>query len=982
MSLDFVDWSWGTGKLSFQGDLKMDLLIFGGTASFNIASFTMFDTNPYKESSELEAVQEAAEESLMNSKLSDFTMKPLNNYQQTVYMGSQGAVRSTGELSQTLISGAYEFSKPKMYPMGGDKYLVLATIDSRYVCENVQDTDAAQSVLVSAVYDAKNNEFVTRENGKIFLSLEPEGQIGKSVNFHPSVTAIGNTGKYLVTWNSILTDGTDTDKLNLTNARTVVRAAVYDSTKGEVTAYKSMTSEDDEERLMSTVVVDTAYDEANQEVVVLYRVMNLNGLKEDSTLADYSNAGNSLMCTSIKLDENQETTFTEGVEIASGGKQDGTAKIIKTADLDVMSGVPVVAYQMTEGSQANIISTAEDGSENHIYVTTLAHQSSGGYEVDSKTDVTDKRSKKYDDSEYDFTYELSEGYNASPQLLSYSDGAEEKNILMWKTESGISTINPITFEETEIASISKDIAGVLDDYQVIEGQDGKIYSIWTEGNEDGSGTKVMMSALETFTFEDDNGETREKLSWGSGSEVFCTSDKEYVRAISPVVDSTGMLHTLYRKSRITGEDDSNNGYSEVVMQHKDLTKNTLTVENYSQLTDEELEEFEGIPNLELNISNRYPQAGETVTITGRVKNAGVQASERQQLTLLADDADTGKTVTIPEIASGGEEEFTFTYTFPDDYQGTPVEFSVQGVNGSVASESTVNGANLEFLSASYEQLNYADDASSVSYDITLYIRNTGNDLSDPATFVLSHLEKGKDENGEDTVFDTVFGSCDIPAVKPGEKAKVVFRVENIPIEYFQDNIFGLASIGGAIYENYADEQNRNIIASYSDYIQAEEAPTVENVTMAIRKTVGVGQSLRLKAAVYPTTAQKYAEFTYVSSDPGIATVDENGIITGVKEGSCTVTATTKNGIKKTVTIKVTKEAASEDDEEYEEGEDSGDLPNGGGNGGDWSEGVDLTDETNSEATGDTTNPAIWIALILISAAAVVAILVIRKKKNK
>lgn len=962
LALDWVDWSWGTGKVSFQIDVKLDFLIVGGTASVNIANFEVFNTNPYTQST-AQALEEATQDNFMNKKLSEFTMKSLDSYDQTVETGIQGSLKATNNTSQTLVSDAYEFSRPKMYPMADNKYLVVATVDSQFVNTSEKDTEGGKhAVIACAVYNANKNAFEKGEDGNIFHSLEPDHLIGDSINYHPSVTKIGSKGKYLITWNSVITD--DTDALNLYNVRTVMKAAVYDTETHKVDVYKSMVSEDENQKLLSNVVLDTAYDEENDEVVVLYRAMNLNGLKEDSTLGDYSDVGSSLMCTSIPLDD-EEKTFTDGVEIASGGKQDDTCKIIKTADLEIMDGHPVVAYQLTEGSQANIISTAEEGSKNHIYVTNLKHKNGDGYEVDSEKEVTKDTSEKY---------------NATPQLLSYTSEEGEKNILMWKTQEGMATINPITFEDTEIAAISKDVAGVLGDYQIIQGEDGKIYSVWTEGTEDGLGTKVMMAALETIEGEDQNGDPMETILWGSGSEMFRTSNKEYIRAIEPVVDKDGNFHALYRKS-LLNSDSKKNGYSEVVMQHKELDKNALTVENYSMLTDEDLEKYAEVPNLELSISNRYVKAGETVTLTGRVKNSGVQASEEQELTLLADGKDTGKTVTIPSMASGAEKEFNFSYTFPDDFDGTPVEFSVRGANGTEISETTIQGPCLNILSTSYKQLEYADDASSVSYDVSLFIQNIGNDISNEGKFVLSHLESGKDENGEDTIHDTVFGSCDIPEIKPGETERVTFRVEDIPIEYFQDNVFKLASIGGAIYENYDDEEKRNMISYFTDYIQAEEAPEAESITVAEKKKIGVGQSLHLTTAVYPTTAQRYAELSYQSSDPGIATVDENGIITGVKEGTCTITVTTKNGLEKTMKVQVTKEEASGDDEEYNENDKPGDDI--GGNGSDWANGVDRTDtvnQKNQSKTGDA-NPIAMLILVLIVSGAAIVVIVRRKRKS-
>jgi len=68
------------------------------------------------------------------------------------------------------------------------------------------------------------------------------------------------------------------------------------------------------------------------------------------------------------------------------------------------------------------------------------------------------------------------------------------------------------------------------------------------------------------------------------------------------------------------------------------------------------------------------------------------------------------------------------------------------------------------------------------------------------------------------------------------------------------------------------------------------------VTLAIDKT------LQLNASLAPETAK--ITLTWTTSSKKIATVDENGIVTPVKEGTATITVKTANGKKDTVKVKV------------------------------------------------------------------------------
>ena len=65
-----------------------------------------------------------------------------------------------------------------------------------------------------------------------------------------------------------------------------------------------------------------------------------------------------------------------------------------------------------------------------------------------------------------------------------------------------------------------------------------------------------------------------------------------------------------------------------------------------------------------------------------------------------------------------------------------------------------------------------------------------------------------------------------------------------------------------------------------------------------------GNTLGLVVEVEPTELSN-TELTWTSSDPSIVKIDENGKITGVKEGTATITVTSPNGKKATCTVNVT-----------------------------------------------------------------------------
>lgn len=962
-TLDWVNWSWGKIKMNLTLNAKLELLIFGGSVSYNVANYTLYDNNPYTQQS-LEGQNQ-----LLDQNLSEFRLKSASDYQQSVEASGDG----------TLLSDAYEYSRPMMYPMGGNKYLVAMTVDRQNVemtestaelsgveTENAEDVavesetgDEKRPVLAYAIYDTESG-YQTGSDGKIFHSIEPaSGQIDKSINFHPSITRIGDSGKYLITWNSILYKN-DAESLNLSKARTVVRAAVYNSESGEIEEYRSLVTEADDKKLMSSIVLDTAYDETNNEVVVLYRALNLSGLDENSKLIDYARAGSKLMCTSLKLDGNSETTFSDSVEIASGGKTDSSYNIIKTADLEMMNGKPVIAYQMTSGEQANLISTAEEGSSNHIYLAELSHQESGGYTLEKSADIMEKvaaaQSKEEKEQEDAYHEELANAYHAQPQLLSYTKGGKELHLLVWRTENGIASIDPEKYlnnpdgyagNEENVSALMNGSASSMGDYQIIQGEDGKIYSIWVEGNTSGTGNQVKMAALENLS----DG----TASWGTGSTVFETDG--YIQALSPSVDSSGTLHVMYRSTAL-----DETGKSDIVLKNIDLTEEKLEAET----------------NLGLEVSDLMPTAGETLTIKGHVKNNGVQLTTRKELTLYVNGQPTSQKAVVPALASGMEKDIEFTYQVPDDYNGSSkLKFSVQADKGTLTQE-TATGAMLEVEDLDFKQLTYLGEGSdTVSFNVKASITNTGNDVAEGGTFAVSHIEYGK-ENGQDSLLEQLFGTCDIPTIKPGETKRIRFKLD-IPKEYFDENVLHVANIAVELYSNYGQD-NQILEDMFQDAIKAEEAPEVTTLTVEKTKKIGVKQSLCLNARVEPATAQEFAGFTYESSDPSIATVDKNGIVTGIKTGTCTITVTTKNGLKKVTTIQVTKEAVDDGDNK----KDPTDQPdaNGSGNGsnGNGSSKDSGSGQKSNAKTGDN-SPVLPMSILFVLCGMIIVCEVAYKRRN-
>ena len=95
-------------------------------------------------------------------------------------------------------------------------------------------------------------------------------------------------------------------------------------------------------------------------------------------------------------------------------------------------------------------------------------------------------------------------------------------------------------------------------------------------------------------------------------------------------------------------------------------------------------------------------------------------------------------------------------------------------------------------------------------------------------------------------------------------------------------------------------------------VEEEEKP-VERITLdKTELTIEVGESVYLIATIEPEDATN-AEITWTSSDPGVATVNALGKVTGISEGTAIITATAGD---KSASCVVTVKESSEDEEDH------------------------------------------------------------------
>lgn len=104
-----------------------------------------------------------------------------------------------------------------------------------------------------------------------------------------------------------------------------------------------------------------------------------------------------------------------------------------------------------------------------------------------------------------------------------------------------------------------------------------------------------------------------------------------------------------------------------------------------------------------------------------------------------------------------------------------------------------------------------------------------------------------------------------------------------------------ATVGEYTVNLYATDESGNVADKEIKVIVNEPTLTIEQANVSI----AVGETAQLNATVQGASQT----ITWTSSDTSIVTVNESGVVTGIKKGTATITASA-NGIKDTTEIRI------------------------------------------------------------------------------
>ncbi|AQS09698.1 bacterial Ig-like domain protein [Clostridium saccharobutylicum] len=182
----------------------------------------------------------------------------------------------------------------------------------------------------------------------------------------------------------------------------------------------------------------------------------------------------------------------------------------------------------------------------------------------------------------------------------------------------------------------------------------------------------------------------------------------------------------------------------------------------------------------------------------------------------------------------------------------------------------------------------------------------------------AHYYRNADSNGKVTF--KFYGSKlrIISPIDTNKSSNIIIDIDGIQYNF---NEYGTTLMKALVFEKLGLTMDIHVVNIYKsniandlclDAIDIDDNGYLVNLNESIslnnsNMDLTVGSSGQLTATTTPSGAQ----VTWASDNTGVATVDSNGKVTGVSEGTCTITAKTADGLIATCIVTVTKKDDSQ-----------------------------------------------------------------------
>ena len=285
--------------------------------------------------------------------------------------------------------------------------------------------------------------------------------------------------------------------------------------------------------------------------------------------------------------------------------------------------------------------------------------------------------------------------------------------------------------------------------------------------------------------------------------------------------------------------------------------------------------------------------GSIVNIGFDVENRGLYTLKDYHLRVVAEKKGAEEVLfeeTVSTHLDANESEpYNISWTVPENVDGTTIKVTVSEASGVVQArpqtiECKLSGA--PYVTMDSLKFELEDDGQLI---VSTAATNSGNTASTETDVNIC------DEK------DNVIATAKLKALNPGETVDIAASIE-LKNEYFGN--LGVMSVKAT-----ADFGEDNTVTASGDYIPLK--PVVAEINggkEAFDLAAGKTSTLTSVAAPWNSLA---GQVTYSSADDEVATVDENGVVTGVGVGSTQITAYyTESGISDVINVNVLSSGSS------------------------------------------------------------------------
>lgn len=935
------------GKVNLSLNVNVDLAVFSTSKTIADKDITLYDT---RKSSLDEQVSTAANVALRNSNVLKKTK--LGDLQPTSASINADTEAKKALLNNELTISSEDVTQPNIIKIKDGVYFVVSPIQDKVnsiteVKYMIYDTTSGttitepKSVLDEALAYSKKTKSDDIED------IESDQDL---TDFDLKTYDCGDD--ILLSWQNA---DMDFDKANneiLTSSKIV--SIFYNKATGKFHDYNVFNSDKNQ-------VIFNPYVVANKttgEVHLYYKTADFTGVTDKTSIDDIYKIPYGLSVTSANV-KSSDITWTDATAIDTNGYSvdgfdaepkgnnillsyttNGTVSSSKGVDFD--SDADVLLSNATESDV--------DGEKNKMYlrnITTKDGKLNVGdsillndslYSV-SNPQLVDVHNDDYDNMLLFYKCDGVYGYLNVDTLLSQ---------YVYTDKNGQKRIQKDVMTPTEITDSDDNDHIVSDDFNVFYNDSGKMYGLWTvnEGTEKQIWIKEMTvdkvnEITETTKLDSDGNVVRdssgnpimEKLDtpvniissvWGTKTNLteggIKNSDNgKYKTNIDAVVLDDNKVIVTYDSYDLVYENYIDADDNDTVKLGAFEENNNLVIGMYD--TSAKFEYPTGEDNEAVEFSNDNPSAGETVDVSVLAKNSGVDTAHNVKINLYVND-ELYESKNIENWLATDEQEMKVQYQVPENTEISKITMYSTVTSGDkvlATSEkySFKEQSKIVFASADIEPIRYVtEDNKTSQFALKVDLVNDGNidyEGGDYVKFVdqdkwakASVFEKNNNSN--ETVYTSLCEAI-LPDIKAGETKTITFTSNDVPESIFTKYSQDAANLEFMLVSK--DDHSWTTVGTKDEYtnlgefsIGAIKKPVPDEVESVSASDVEVftDKTTLVSPNVTPEAALAHSDITYTSSDESIATVDENGNVTGVKAGIAEITIKANT---KTTTVKVT-----------------------------------------------------------------------------